>query len=109
VLCLTQSPAVSFVRPSATVLFRSAAKVYGPAAIGVVLTGMGDDGAAGLKAIHDGGGVTLVQDECTCVVFGMPKAAADLGAADYILPLESIAPTLLEIVAPGRRRDTSLE
>jgi two-component system chemotaxis response regulator CheB len=98
VLGLNQEPPVSFVRPSATVLFESAAHQYGNEVAGLLITGMGDDGATGLKAIHDKGGVTLVQNEASCVVFGMPKKAIDLGAADYILPPDSFVPTLMDIV-----------
>lgn len=97
-LGLSQAPAVSFVRPSATVLFESVARIYGAEAIGVLLTGMGEDGAAGLKVIHDRGGVTLVQDEATCVVYGMPAVAVRLGAAGAVLPLDRIAPTLRDLV-----------
>ena len=86
VLGCSQAPPVSHVRPSATVLFKSAARFYGPEAAGVLLTGMGEDGAAGLKAIHDAGGITLAQDEASSVVYGMPRAAAELGAVDLVLP-----------------------
>jgi two-component system chemotaxis response regulator CheB len=92
------SPAISHVRPSATVLFQSAAATYGAEAIGVLLTGMGDDGARGLLAIHDKGGMTLAQDAATSVVYGMPRVAAELGAARYVLALEKIAPTLAQLV-----------
>jgi two-component system, chemotaxis family, protein-glutamate methylesterase/glutaminase len=91
ILGLQKSPPVSFVRPSVTVLFQSVAKHYGDQALGVILTGMGDDGAAGLKEMRDNGAITLAQDEASCVVFGMPKAAIELGAARHILPLEQIA------------------
>jgi two-component system chemotaxis response regulator CheB len=80
------------------VLFKSAAKVYGADAIGVLLTGMGDDGALGLAEMHNVGAVTLAQDEQTSVVYGMPRAAAALGAVDQILPLERFALTLVEAV-----------
>ncbi|MBN1287808.1 MAG: chemotaxis-specific protein-glutamate methyltransferase CheB [Anaerolineae bacterium] len=85
-------------QPSATVLFESVARVYGEAAIGVILTGMGDDGAAGLRAMCDAGAPTLVQDEQSCVVFGMPAAAIACGAARYIVPLESLAAAIQELL-----------
>ena len=100
VLGLSQAPPVSHLRPSATVLFRSVAHCYGPAAIGVLLTGMGDDGAIGLQALHDGGSATIAQDELTSVVYGMPKAAVDLGAAGQILAIGDIAPAILALAQP---------
>ena len=87
---LSDSSPVGGHRPSATVLFESVAQRYGRAAVGVLLTGMGKDGAQGLKALHDAGAHTIVQDEATCVVFGMPKEAIALGAAAEVLPLERI-------------------
>lgn len=80
--------------PSADVLFESVAAAYGESAVAVILTGMGRDGAVGLKAVHDAGGVTLVQDEASCAVFGMPKAAIDIGAAGRSLPPADIARAL---------------
>lgn len=77
-------------RPSVTALFESVARAFGPKAIGVLLTGMGSDGARGLKAIREAGGRTIAQNEETCVVFGMPKAAVELGAAETVLPVEHI-------------------
>ncbi len=84
-------------RPSVTVLFESVARVCGPRALGVLLTGMGDDGAAGLKAMRDAGAVTIAQDEKTSTVYGMPREAARLGAAVHILPLPEIGPALKKI------------
>jgi two-component system chemotaxis response regulator CheB len=92
---LFDGPAVDTFKPSVTPLFLSAAKSYGARACGVILTGMGHDGAAGLKALHDAGGATLAQDEATSAVFGMAKAAIDLGAVDRVLPLDEIPRTLL--------------
>lgn len=86
-------------RPSVTVMFQSIAERYGSGAIGVLLTGMGNDGAEGLKAMADAGGMTIAQDEATSVVFGMPKRAIELGAAGNVLPLEEIAPMILEAVS----------
>jgi two-component system chemotaxis response regulator CheB len=84
-------PLVCGHRPSADVLFQSVAAEFGARSVGVVLTGMGEDGAAGLQSIHRGLGHTLAQDEESSVVFGMPRAAILRGAADEVLPLERIA------------------
>ena len=67
---------------------------------GILLSGMGRDGADGLKDIADAGGFTIAQDEATSVVFGMPKVAIDLGAAQQVLPMDAIAPALLQVVRP---------
>ena len=84
-------PVVNRHRPSVDVLFRSVAKCAGKNAIGIIMTGMGDDGAAGLLEMKQAGARTVAQDEATCVVYGMPKEAVKRGAADKIIPLESIA------------------
>jgi two-component system chemotaxis response regulator CheB len=84
-------PLVSRHRPSVDVLFRSAARYAGPNAIGVIMTGMGDDGARGMLEMKEAGAMTIAQDEDSCVVFGMPKKAIDLGAVQKVLPLLSIA------------------
>lgn len=81
-------------RPSVTMLFESVAKNFGSRAIGVLMTGMGDDGAQGLKSLHEAGGVTIAQDESTSTVFGMPREAIEMGAASHILPLPDIAPAI---------------
>lgn len=83
-------PLVSRHRPSVDVLFRSVAKTVGKNAVGIIMTGMGDDGARGLKEMHDAGAYTLAQDEETCVVYGMPKEAVKLEAVDRIVPLTVI-------------------
>jgi len=87
---LAASP-VTTHRPSADELFTSVARSAGPAAIGVLLTGMGEDGARGLLAIHEGGGRTFAQDEASSTVFGMPKAAARLGAVGEMVPIDKMA------------------
>jgi two-component system, chemotaxis family, protein-glutamate methylesterase/glutaminase len=86
-------------RPSVDVLFRSVAEHAGRNAVGVIMTGMGADGAQGLLAMRQGGARTIAQDEASCVVFGMPKEAIELGAAEVVLPLHRIAPTVLDMAA----------
>ncbi|MCU0814011.1 MAG: chemotaxis response regulator protein-glutamate methylesterase [Burkholderiaceae bacterium] len=83
-------------KPSVEVLFESAARVVGPNAFGVMLTGMGADGAKAMRAMRDAGSYNVCQDEATCVVFGMPREAIAAGAAHEVLPLARIAPRLLE-------------
>ena len=84
-------------RPSVTVTFKSVAQFYGKATVGVLLTGMGRDGAEGMHDIASVGGLTITQDEATCVVFGMPKEAINLGAVKQVLPIAAIAPMLMTI------------
>jgi two-component system chemotaxis response regulator CheB len=97
-LGLRRSPPVESQRPAVDVLFQSVQEHYDRRAIAVLLTGMGRDGARGLKAIRDAGGRTLVQDQASCVVFGMPKAAIDLDAAEQILPLSSIPAAVVKLL-----------
>jgi two-component system chemotaxis response regulator CheB len=97
-LMSSHEPPVSGHRPSATVTFQSVARHFGSAAVGVLLTGIGSDGAEGMKAIAQAGGVTIAQDEESCVVFGMPKQAIALGAAQHILPPSAIGQTLTKLV-----------
>lgn len=82
-------------KPSVEVLFKSAARVVGRNAFGIMLTGMGGDGAKAMKEMKDAGSYNYVQDEASCIVFGMPREAILCGAADEVLPLLSIAPALL--------------
>ena len=84
-------PLVSRHRPSVDVLFRSAARFAGANAVGVIMTGMGDDGANGMKELYDTGAYTIAQDEATCVVYGMPKEAVARGGVKTVLPLQKIA------------------
>lgn len=93
---------VSGHRPSATVLFQAVAGCYGRSTVGILLTGMGRDGADGLQTLSQAGGMTIAQDEQTCIVFGMPKEAIALGAAQHILPIHEIAALLLQKVANAR-------
>jgi two-component system chemotaxis response regulator CheB len=84
-------PMVCYQRPSVDVLFSSVADAAGPNAVGVILTGMGSDGAQGMKKMKSAGAATIAQDEASCVVFGMPKEAIRLGGADRVVPLTSVA------------------
>jgi len=88
---IKDGPLVCRHRPSVDVLFRSAARYAGKNAIGVIMTGMGDDGARGLLEMKEAGALTFAQDEQSCIVYGMPKEAVKLGAADRVLPLASLA------------------
>lgn len=89
-------PPVNRHKPSVDVLFKSASECAGRDVLGIIMTGMGDDGARGMKMLHDGGARTIAQNEETCVVFGMPKEAIKLQAVDDILPLEQIAKAILQ-------------
>jgi two-component system chemotaxis response regulator CheB len=95
-LCrINHGPPVNRHCPSVDVLFRSVAQKVGPNAVGVILTGMGDDGARGLKEMRDAGAPTVAQDEATSVVWGMPGAAVKLGAVDEVLPLNKVAEAVM--------------
>jgi two-component system, chemotaxis family, protein-glutamate methylesterase/glutaminase len=98
-LRLIDGPERHSCRPSVDVLFESVAREYGPSAAAVLLTGMGRDGAAGLHAIRLAGGLTIAQDEATSVVFGMPREAIAIGAAERVLPLKEIGPALGALTA----------
>ncbi len=95
VTLIKAGPLINRHRPSVDVLFRSVAKEAGKDAIGIIMTGMGDDGASGLKQMHDTGAFTLAQNEATCVVYGMPQVAVKKGAVDEEVPLSSIAGKIL--------------
>jgi two-component system chemotaxis response regulator CheB len=102
-IALTPGAPVAGHCPSVTVMFRAVAAHYRRSAVGVLLTGMGRDGADGLLALSQAGGLTIAQDEASCVVFGMPKEAIALGAAQQVLALNAIAPFLLSQVFVGTR------
>jgi two-component system chemotaxis response regulator CheB len=95
---LSPSEPVGGHRPSVTSLFQSVAQSYGRAAMAVILTGMGADGAIGVKALSEAGAITIAQDEASCVVFGMPKEAIALGGVQHIVPLDKIAQTFQELI-----------
>ena len=98
-IALSNAPAIGSFRPSATHLFQSAASAFGGRTIAVILTGMGDDGVAGLRAVHAAGGLVIAQDESTSVVYGMPREAARAGVVNVVLPLPEIASRLVEVVS----------
>jgi len=91
-------PKVQYVIPSADVLFESLAELAGKQSIGVILTGMGADGAAGLKKMRDAGAATIGQDKATSTIYGMPKVAFDIGAVQHQLPLNAIADKILRLL-----------
>ncbi|CAG0984505.1 Protein-glutamate methylesterase/protein-glutamine glutaminase [Anaerolineae bacterium] len=95
---LSDSAPVGGHRPAVTALFQSVAQSFGSAALAVILTGMGADGALGMKTLCDAGAVTIAQDQASCVVFGMPKEAIALGAIRHVVPLDNIAQKIQELV-----------
>lgn len=101
---LTRTQPVRGHRPSADVLFRSMAEVVGARSVGLILTGMGEDGAEGISAIREAGGLTLAQDESSSVVYGMPKAAIERGVIDRVLPLSQMAGYLNSLSSAGGRQ-----
>jgi two-component system chemotaxis response regulator CheB len=107
VLLVAGGSPISSHCPSVDVLFQSAAAVFGPKTIGVLLTGMGDDGAVGLESIYRASGPTMAQDEESSVVFGMPRAAIQRGAVDQVLALERIPDAIVAAITAPFRRDTA--
>jgi two-component system chemotaxis response regulator CheB len=109
VAVLSDEPRVNGHRPSADVLFRSLAEEFGPKGVAVLMTGMGDDGAAGMGAVKAAGGMTIAQNEESCVVYGMPKAAIDRGFALRVVGLDLLANTLQAQCMTDRRNGTASE
>jgi two-component system chemotaxis response regulator CheB len=99
VIVLSDDPPENFCRPSVDPMFRSAAEVYGPALLAVVLTGMGSDGAASSRAVVGAGGTVIAQDEATSVVWGMPGATVAAGSCSAVLPLQSIGPKIARLLS----------
>ncbi len=100
-VAVRDGPPVNRHKPSVDVLFHSVAQVAGRHAVGVILTGMGDDGARGLKAMRTAGARTIAEDASSCVVFGMPRVAIELGAAERVVPLPQIADAILQLLPRG--------
>ncbi|TXC65140.1 chemotaxis response regulator protein-glutamate methylesterase [Piscinibacter aquaticus] len=100
-VAVADGPPVNRHKPSVDVLFRSAAECAGRDALAIILTGMGDDGARGMKALHDRGARTIAQDEQSCVVFGMPKEAIAMGGVDEVMPLARVAGAISAFDARG--------
>ncbi|MBF0595024.1 MAG: chemotaxis-specific protein-glutamate methyltransferase CheB [Candidatus Omnitrophica bacterium] len=101
VLRLSDEPLYDGHKPSGTILLESVARVYREKAVAVILTGMGKDGAKGMREVKARGGRTIAQDEASCIVFGMPKEAIDLGAIDHVYPLNEIAQAIVEQINRG--------
>ena len=106
-IVLTREEPENHLRPAVSFLFRSLAAAYGPNALGVLLTGMGRDGAEELKAMKDKGAITIAQDEESSVVHGMPGVAIALGGATHVLPADKIADALVALVNHGNGRSRS--
>lgn len=100
-IVLSDAPPVHSLRPSADLAFASVARVFGAKAVGVILTGMGQDGAVGMKAMREAGAWTIAQDEASCTIYGMPRAAMEMGAACEEVALEKIAERLVALCAPA--------
>ena len=101
---LTRSPPVHYCRPSVDVMFRSGAEQAGANAVALLLTGMGSDGARGMQLLRGAGARTIAESEESCVVFGMPRAAIELGAAEQVLPLQRMPQAVLRALAEGAKR-----
>jgi two-component system, chemotaxis family, protein-glutamate methylesterase/glutaminase len=106
-LTLVQGEPIGSHRPAVSYLFETVAEAYGRRALGVILTGIGRDGTDGLAKLHAAGGRVIAQDETSCVVYGMPKAAFEAGVTDEVVPLEKIAHTITTTLTQGRRRSAT--
>lgn len=104
-ISLTSAPPQNSHKPSVGKLFSSVAKLFGSRSLGVIMTGMGNDGSFEIGEIHQAGGITIAQSEQSCIVYGMPKVAEQNGFIDYVLDLEDIAPKLVEIVSLSLGKD----
>lgn len=102
IIHLNEEPPIWGVRPAVDKLFISASKLYGSHLLSVVLTGMGKDGAAGTQEVKGAGGITISEDESTCTIYGMPKAAYETGKVDMVLPLNNIASEIVKVVRKSR-------
>jgi two-component system chemotaxis response regulator CheB len=96
---LVRSPPLHHCRPAVDVLFRSAAEAAGPHVVAALLTGMGSDGAIGMKTIREAGGTTLAEHQSSCIVYGMPRAAIEMGVVDRVVPLDDMAAAIVEETA----------
>ncbi len=105
-IALNQGTPENSCRPAVDVLFRSVVETYGPNVLAVVLTGMGQDGMRGCEMVRRVGGRTIVQDEATSIVWGMPGSVAQAGLADRVLPLDKIADAIITECAMGRSART---
>lgn len=103
-ISLTSTAFVHFSRPSIDLMFESVAATYADRAIGVILSGTGYDGAMGIKAIKENGGTTIAQDERTSDYWGMPQAAIATGMVDFVLPIQDIAPAIIELIKENVRK-----
>ena len=102
-ICLNPEPQNSLHTPSADILLKSVAEAFGHQAMGVIMTGMGSDGAEGMRAIHRRGGFTIGQDEASCTVYGMPRACAEMGVLNRVVPLSQIPGLILEVTRYRKR------
>jgi two-component system chemotaxis response regulator CheB len=106
IVVLSEEPKINGHRPSVDVLYRSVAHEFGRDAMGLIMTGMGEDGAEALGEIRKQGGITIAQDEESCVVYGMPRAAIDRGSVMRVVPLDALANTLMAQCAERSRAGT---